>query len=127
MPDEQDELERLRHKKVAQIMKRIESQKKEEELKKNETEKIDQFLKIIMMPAALDYYNTQIVPQRPMIANRILEILQYLVQTGKLQTKLNKEELILIDRKLSGIGPNIKIKRSGTDYTDIASELTKKK
>lgn len=127
MSEEQDELKRLRHKKMAQMMKRIDTQKKEEELKKTKTDKTDKFLTILMMPDALNYYKTQILPHRPLIAKRILEILQYLVQTENLQSKLTKEELIIIDRKLSGIGPNIKIKRSGKEYTDIATELRRKK
>ena len=57
-----------------------------------------------MEPAALDYYNSQILPQRPNIAKRIIEILQYLITNGILRTKLTQEELILIDRKLTGIG-----------------------
>lgn len=127
MSNEQDELERLRHRKMAQMMKRIDTQKKEEELKKTKTEKEDQFLTILMTPDALSYYKTQILPSRPLVAKRILETLQYLVQTEIIQSKLTKEQLIIIDRKLSGIGPNIKIKRSGKEYTDIASELRRKK
>lgn len=127
MSEEQDELKRLRHKKMAQMMKRIDTQKKEEELKKTKTKKSDKFLTILMMPDALNYYKTQILPHRPLVAKRILEILQYLVQTENLQSKLTKEELIIIDRKLSGVGPNIKIKRSGKEYTDIATELRRKK
>ena len=125
MPDELDELERLRHKRMAQMMKRIESQKKIEELKKEETEKEDKFLENVMLPEAYQYYRTQIVPQRPLIANRINEVLQYLVANGVLQYKLTREQLILIDRKLSGIGPNIRVKRSGKEYTDIATALKK--
>ncbi len=127
MSKDQNELERLRHEKMAQILKRIELQKKAEDSKKNEIDQTDQFLQSIMMPDALNYYKTQIVPQRPLIAKRIIEILQYLVKTDNLQSKLEKEELVLIDRKLAGIGPNIKIKRSGKDYTDISTVLRRKK
>ena len=127
MPDDLAELERLRHKKMAQMMKRIETQKKQEESMKEKEEGIDRFLSNLLMPLAFEYYKTQIVPQRPLIANRIIELLQYLVSTGSLRTKLTKEELIIVERKLAGIGPSIKIKRSGKEYTDIASELTKKK
>lgn len=127
MSDEEEKLERLRHERMAQMMKRIESQKKKEELQEKKSERGEQFLNIIMEPNALEYYKTQIVPQRPQIANRIVEVLQYLVSNQILQSKLTVEELILIDRKLTGTGPSIKIKRSGKDYTDIASELRKRK
>ena len=121
-----DELERLRHKKLAEMMKRIELQKKEEELKKSEEEKTDQFLRVLMFPEAYQYYKEQIAPQRPRIAKQILEVLRYLVQTEVLQSKITKEQLIMINRKLSGVGPSIRIKRAGKEYTDIATELKKK-
>ncbi len=121
----EDELERIRHKKMAEIMKRIEMQKKQEELKKTKEENTDQFLKIIMVPEAYKYYKEQIVPQRPHIANQIIEVIQYLFQAGILRSKLTREQLILIDRKLSGVGPSIRIKRPGKEYMDIATALKK--
>ncbi len=123
----EDELERLRHKKMAEMMKRFGQQKKEEEMKQVETEKEDQFLLNIMLPEAYTYYRDQILPNRPMIAQKIVEVLQYLVSSGVLQYKLNTEQIILIDRKLSGVGPSIKVKRSGKEYMDIATALKKEK
>jgi DNA-binding TFAR19-related protein (PDSD5 family) len=123
----EDELERLRHKKMAEMMKRIGQQKKEQELKQEETEKEDQFLLNFMLPEAYRYYKDQILPNRPMIAQKIVEVLNYLVSSGVLQYKLNTEQVILIDRKLSGVGPSIKIKRSGKEYMDIATALKKEK
>ena len=127
MPDELDELERLRHKKMAQMMQRIESQKKEKKLEESRPDQTDQFLNKVMLPEAYQYYKTQILPQRPQTANRIVEVLQYLVSSGVLQYKLSQEQLVLIDRKLSGVGPSIRIKRSGKEYTDIATALKKSK
>ncbi|MFX1296957.1 MAG: DNA-binding protein [Promethearchaeota archaeon] len=126
MTDKLNELERLRHKRMAEMMKRIEVQKKKEELKKDKPGKTDEFLKNIMLFDAYQYYKEQIAAQRPLIANRIVEVLQYLIKSGVLQMKLTKEQLIIIDRKLSGVGPNIRIKRSGKEYTDIATVFKKK-
>ena len=123
----EDELERLRHKRMAEMMERIESQKRKEESEKLKEDKVELFLKNIMLPDAYQYYKEQLVPQRPHIASKILEVLQYLVSTENLQSKITKEEIILIDRKLSGIGPNIRIKRHGKDFSDLATELKKKK
>ncbi len=123
----EDELERLRHKKLAGMMKRVEEEKKKEELKKSKGDPKDQFLKALLLPDAYDYYKTQILPQRPYIATKIVEVLQYLVTTENLQTKITKEEIILIDRKLSGTGPSIRIKRSGEDFSDISTALKKAK
>ena len=127
MSDDEQKLERLRRKRMAQMMKRIDSQKKKEALEHQKIDKTGQFLKVLMQPSALNYYKTQIVPQRPRIAKRIVEVLQYLVSNNVLHSRLTQEELILIDRKLTGSGPSIKIKRSGKEYTDIASELRKGK
>ena len=122
-----DELERIRHEKMAQMMKRIESQKKQAERKKETENKSDQFLQSVMVPDAYEYYKKEIVSQRPRIARRIFEVLQQLISAGVVQTRLSKDELIFIDRRLSGVGPNIKVKRPGKEYTDIAAELTGKK
>ncbi len=127
MSDDEDELERLRHRRMTQMMKRIESQKKKEDTEHQKSDKTEQFLEAIMQATALNYYKTQIVPQRPYIAKRIIEVLQYLVGNNVLQSKLTTEELILIDRKLTGTGPSIKIKRTGKEYTDIATELRDRK
>jgi DNA-binding TFAR19-related protein (PDSD5 family) len=122
-----DELERLRHERLAKMMKRIEEQKKAEELKKTKENKTDNLFQSLMMPDAYQYYNQEMVPQRPLVAKRIFEILQYLASTGNIQSKITKEEMIWIDRRISGIGPSIKVKRSGEEVTDIASELRRKK
>ncbi|HUY00731.1 MAG TPA: DNA-binding protein [Candidatus Deferrimicrobium sp.] len=122
-----DELERLRHERMVKMLKRIEQQKKEEELKKTKENKTDQLLQTLMMPDAYQYYSQELVTQRPLVAKRIFEILQYLASTENIQSKITKEEMIWIDRRISGIGPSIKIKRSGKEVTDISSELKKKK
>jgi len=121
-----DELERLRHEKMLQMMKRIEEAKKQEEAKKHTENKTDEFLKNLMMPDAYQYYKETIVPQRPKIATRILEVLQYIVSMEDLPNKVTQEELIFIDRRLSGEGPTIKVKKHGKEVTDISTVLRNK-
>ena len=122
-----DEMERLRHEKMLQMMKRIGEQKKLEDSNKEKDSKEDQFLKDLMMPDAYQYYKETILPQRPHIAMRIVEVLHYIISSGALAEKMTKEELIFIDRRLSGVGPSIKVKRHGKELTDIASEFRKNK
>ncbi|MHA1266229.1 MAG: hypothetical protein ACTSRS_13435 [Candidatus Helarchaeota archaeon] len=126
MSDDDEELARLRHKKIAQMMQRIGQEKRIEKLKKDDSEKTEQFLKNVMQTEALAYYKTQILPNQPLAAKRILEVIKNLISMGLLQQQLNREQLILLHRKILGIGPNIKVKRPGKDYTDLASELRKK-
>ncbi|MHA1278666.1 MAG: DNA-binding protein [Candidatus Helarchaeota archaeon] len=123
----EDELDRLRHKRMAEMLKRIEQQKKEKELKDVERKKSNEFLTNVLLPDAYQYYQEQIQHQRPQIAQKIVDVLQYLVSSGALQYKLNREQIIMIDRKLGGIGPTIRIKRSGKEYMDIATALKKEK
>ena len=122
-----DDMERLRHEKMLQMMKRIGEQKKLEDSKKEKDSKEDQFLKDLMMPDAYQYYKETILPQRPPIAMRIVEVLHYIISSGALAEKMTKEEIIFIDRRLSGVGPSIKVKRHGKELTDIASEFRKNK
>jgi len=121
-----DELERLRHEKMLQMMKRIEESKKLEEAKKQKENKTDVFLKNLMMPDAYQFYKDTIEAQRPFIAKRILEVLQYIISMGDLPAKITKEELIFIDRRLSGVGPTIKVKKHGKEVTDIGTILRNK-
>lgn len=133
MSDE-DELEKLRKKRLEQFQKRLVNAKEEEtkqklleeERKKKEGETEETKLKImkaVLEPDAYIYYEKELKSQFPKVAERITNTLIYLLSQNQLQNKLSRNDLIVLKRKILGIGPTIKVKFQGDEE---AVELSKK-
>ena len=129
-----DELEKIRKKRLEQFQKRLVNAKEEEtkqklleeEKKKNEGETEEAKLKImkaVLEPDAYIYYETELKSQYPKVAERITSTLIYLISQNQLRSKLSKNDLIVLQRKILGIGPTIKVKFQGDEE---AVELSKK-
>ncbi|NVM00707.1 MAG: hypothetical protein HWN67_00105 [Candidatus Helarchaeota archaeon] len=68
-------------------------------------------------------YETELKSQYPKVAERITSTLIYLISQNQLRSKLSKNDLIVLQRKILGIGPTIKVKFQGDEE---AVELSKK-
>ncbi|MHA1381752.1 MAG: DNA-binding protein [Candidatus Helarchaeota archaeon] len=129
-----DELERLRKKRMEKFQKRLidakEQEKKqkllEEEMKKkSEEEDIAKLkiLKAVLFPDAYVYFTKELSLEHPKVANKILEVLIYLISRNQLQDRVSKNDLIILKRRILGIGPKIKVKFQGDEEP---VELSKK-
>ncbi len=129
-----DELEKIRKKRLEQFQKRLvnakeeESKQKllEEERKKKEGETEEAKLKImkaVLESDAYIYYINELKPKYPKVAERITETLIYLISQNQLRSKLSRNDLIVLQRKILGIGPTIKVKFQGDEKP---VELSKK-
>lgn len=132
---EDEELEKLRKKRLAQFEKRVtqakEEEDKEKSLEQEQKEKIEEkeesklkILKMILFPDAYDYFINTLKVQYPKVADKITDTLIYLVSQNQLETQLSKNELIVLQRKILGIGPNIKVKtQHDKEAVDFAKKL----
>ena len=131
---EDDDLERLRKKRLEKFQKRISLAKEEEirdklieeekkrKLKEAEESKL-KIMEAILFPDAYKYYINDLKVQHPKVADKISNTLIYLLSQNQLQGKLSKNDLIILKRKILGIGPKIKVKFQGDKE---AIDLTKK-
>jgi DNA-binding TFAR19-related protein (PDSD5 family) len=131
---ENDELERLRKKRMEKFQKRI-SEAKEDEVKQKELgeeqkKKVDEeteakmkILKAVLEPDAFDYYTKNLSVKHPKVAERILMVLIHLISQNQLAGMVSKNDLIILKRRILGIGPTIKVKFQGDEEP---VELSKK-
>ena len=131
---EDEELEKLRKKRLAQFERRVTEAKEEEDIKKSveqeQKEKLEEkeesklkILKMILLPDAYDYFVNTLKVQYPKVADKISNTLIYLVSQSQLENQISKSELIVLQRKILGIGPNIKVK---TQHDKEAVDFSKK-
>ncbi|NHI94604.1 MAG: hypothetical protein EAX96_19085 [Candidatus Lokiarchaeota archaeon] len=129
-----DELEKIRARRRQQFMNRISEAKKEEEIKKEEEnlvqkqqseleEKKEIIMERVLYPDAFDYYKT-LKSQNPTLTQTIENTLIYLIAQNQITSRIKKVELQIIERKIIGKEPTIKIKRNDDEEAvDIATKL----
>lgn len=133
---EDDELEKLRKKRMEKFQKRLitareeENKQKllEEENKKKEDEEEVAKLKIlkaVLFPDAYEYFIKELSVKHPKVADRIVSVLIYLISQNQLHGKVSKNDLIVLKRRILGIGPKIKVKFQGDEEPVELSEKLK--
>jgi len=135
---EDDELEALRKKRRNKFMNRITQAKKHEESKKEQDdliqkqkieldEKKERVMDQLLLPDALDYYKN-LKKNNPAMAETIENALIYMLTNNQLVNKLQKNELYVLVRKLSGQEPTIKVKRhEDEEAVDFQTKLKENK
>ncbi|MHA1385047.1 MAG: DNA-binding protein [Candidatus Helarchaeota archaeon] len=131
---EDDELERLRKKRMEKFQKRLiqakedearqkkfeeEQKKKEEEFEANKL----RLLKAVLFPDAYVYFTKDLSVNHPKVAEKILITIIHLISQNQLAGKVSKNDLIILKRRILGIGPKIKVKFQGDEEP---VELSKK-
>ncbi|TFF89583.1 MAG: hypothetical protein EU549_00030 [Promethearchaeota archaeon] len=126
-----DELEKIKRKKLRELQKRALRKKIEEEQKKREaSEKLssknvrENTIMSWMTQDAYSYLkNIRNRDQR--VSNIIEEVLIMLINRGVMRNKLTYQQLLIIERKIIGKGPTIKVKRAGKEIQDLTDEFKK--
>ncbi len=117
-----DELERIRLKKMKEMIQKINEQVKLKEYREKLKHEKDKFFRLICEEDALNYLN-EIYKLKPAVAAQIEDILIMIVNQYGLQSKISKTDIMLLERRIEGRGPEIKIKRRGKEETDISKIL----
>lgn len=99
-----------------------EMEKKKQEIERmkriEETKKI--VIKNVCEPAAYEYLKF-LEKNKPSVAKLITNIILNLVVNRALHRKVNKIDVMALERRIEGRGPEIKIKRRGEDVEDLSS------
>jgi DNA-binding TFAR19-related protein (PDSD5 family) len=106
--------------------KRMEEQKKKmEELEANQpNDPRERILMRWMTENAYEYFK-QIKSRDTRISEVIENVLIMLINRGIMQNKLTYQQLLIIERKILGTGPTIKVKRAGKEVKDLTDEFKK--
>ena len=118
-------------------MNRISQAKKEEELKKEAEEftqkqqdelgeKKDVIMERVLYPDAYLYYKS-IKDRNLSLARTLEDTIIYLIAQNQITSKVKKVELQILERKIIGKEPTIKVKRhDDEEAVDIATKLKEK-
>ncbi|MHA1238070.1 MAG: DNA-binding protein [Candidatus Odinarchaeia archaeon] len=119
-----DELERIKLEKMKKML--MEMERKKQELEKREKiEKTKEYiLKSICTPDAYEYI-TILKAKKTNVAKILINILLRLAIERAITRKLTKIDIMALERRIEGRGPEIKIKRRGEDVENF-SEMLKK-
>ncbi|TFF86962.1 MAG: hypothetical protein EU551_00130 [Promethearchaeota archaeon] len=127
-----DELEKIKRRKLLELQKRaLEKKRMEEEKKKREdieanlpNDPRERLLMRWMTENAYEYFK-QIKSRDTRITEVIENVLIMLINRGIMQNKLTYQQLLIIERKITGKGPTIKVKRAGKEVKDLTDEFKK--
>ncbi len=117
-----DELERIRLKKMKEMIQRINEQAKLKEYQEKVKQEKAKFFGLVCEEDALKYLN-ELYKLKPSVAAEIENIIIMIVNQYGLQSKISKTDIMLLERRIEGRGPEIKIKRRGKEEADISEIL----
>ena len=120
-----DELERIKKRKLMELMKEAKDRERKEERQKEVESTKDQMLKTICMPDAYQYLES-LRKAKPKTAIEIERIIIFLTTRRKLGGKVTKTGVMILERRIERVGPKIRIKHRGEDLMDISEKLRKK-
>lgn len=122
-----DELEAIKRRKMMELMQKYLAQKQQEETQEDAQEELaekkEMVLRYVMLPDALSYLEN-LRKTKPKIVEQIEDAIIVLVAYRRLQRKINKIDIMRIERKLEGVEPRIMFKKRGEDHAiDIEEKL----
>ncbi|MHA1595686.1 MAG: DNA-binding protein [Candidatus Baldrarchaeia archaeon] len=120
------ELQRLMRRKMIQLMKKVEERRKIEERRKEMERKMDEIMRVVMLPDAYEYFS-ELKRNKPNVARRIENIIMDALRMGSLVTKLSQVDVKILERKIEGYEPKITIKRRGEKEEKSLEEMFKGK
>ncbi len=124
MNDKPDELARIRKRKIEALLK---AKKQREEVEAASAERIkqrEQILQAIFEPDAYTYLQ-ELKTTKPQIANKIEDVALALYLRQQLLSPIPKMGVILVQRKLEGVEPTIKVKRRGEEAVSFYEAVRK--
>ena len=121
-----DELERIRLKKMKEMIQRVNEQHKLKEQEDKLSQQKSKFFRLVCEEEALNYLG-ELHRLKPAVASQIEDIIITIVNQYGFQSKISKTDIMLLERRIEGRGPEIKIKRRGKEETNISNILANDK
>lgn len=123
------ELEKIRAKKRAELLKAMEKKQKEKEMEKSaEMKKKDlemrkkQLIQQLLMPDALVYLG-KIRQQNESLAMKIEETIMVMYVNHVIEEKLTLVDIKAVERRFTGQNSSIMVKRRGKDAKTLSEDL----
>ena len=123
------ELEKIKERKRAQLLKALEAKKKEEEMKKaQEKQEKDlkarkkQLIQQLLMPDALVYLNTIRRNNEP-LASKIEDTIMVMYVNHLIDERLTLVDVKAVERRYTGKESSIMVKRRGEDPKKLSEDL----
>ncbi len=123
------ELEKIKERKRAQLLKALEAKKKEEEMKKaQEKQEKDlkarkkQLIQQLLMPDALVYFNN-IRRNNETLANKIEETIMVMYVNHLIDERLTLVDVKAVERRYTGKESSIMVIRRGEDPKTLSEDL----
>ncbi len=124
MPQDTDELKRIRERKIQALIKEQERREAiKDEIKEREKER-EKIIETLFLPEAVKYLE-ELKKTKPTIANRIEDLAITLYLRRQLINRIPKTGVILVQRKLEGVEPKITVKRRGEDEVSFYEAVKK--
>lgn len=127
MSDDDSELAMLRRKKMAQLIEREKqlqaTKERQEKVNVERTKLLNRFL-----DAEATVYLESLDNREPGVANRIRDIILYLITYRGIRKMFNQIDVRYIERQVKGEEPKIRVQRDGetSDFGDYVKEALKK-
>lgn len=123
------ELEKIKERKRAQLLKALEAKKKEEEMKKaQEKQEKDlnarkkQLIQQLLMPDAVVYLNT-IRRNNESLASKIEDTIMVMYVNHLIDERLTLVDVKAVERRYTGKESSIMVKRRGEDPKTLSEDL----
>jgi DNA-binding TFAR19-related protein (PDSD5 family) len=127
-----EELEKIRAKRKAELLKAMETKQKQmeieqsEETKKRELEeRKQQLLQQLLMPDALLYFR-KIKQNNASLARKIEDTIMVMYVNHLIDEKLTVVDVKAVERRYTGQDSSIRVKRRGQDAKSLSDEITDK-
>ena len=123
------ELEKIKERKRAQLLKALEAKKKEEEMKKTQEKqekdlntRKKQLIQQLLMPDALVYLNTIRRNNEP-LASKIEDTIMVMYVNHLIDERLTLVDVKAVERRYTGKESSIMVKRRGEDPKKLSEDL----
>ena len=127
-----EELEKIRAKRKAELLKAMETKQKQmeieqsEETKKRELEeRKQQLLQQLLMPDALLYFR-KIKQNNASLARKIEDTIMVMYVNHLIDERLTLVDVKAVERRYTGQDSSIRVKRRGQDAKSLSDEITDK-
>ncbi len=127
MIDDDAELERIRRKKMQQLIAREKRLQEQQEKQQKSAVERQNLLNRFLAPEAKAYLDN-LRKNEPVIAKRVEDVFLYLIVYRGIRQMFSQLDVRYVERQIKGEGPRIRIQRDGetSDFSDYVREAIHK-
>ena len=124
MSSDEDELARIRKRKMEKLIQQQQQREAVDEAIAEREKERERVIQSLFFPDALDYLK-ELEKTKPQLGRRIEDIAITLFLRQQLTTRITKEGVMLVQRRLEGVESKIMVKRRGEDTVSFYDAVRK--